>query len=116
MTSGAPILRRSVRRGRLGLVGYSSQFSGVLDAEVDDAWDDFWRGSFVAWFYLAAKPSYMGVDVDRLVCPLHHPMVQSCQMRGWGLPPGAVLSYRYTRRWHLSGDVKPPGLRYLVEG
>jgi hypothetical protein len=37
MTSGAPILRRSLRRGQLGLVGYSSQFPGVLDAEVDDA-------------------------------------------------------------------------------
>jgi hypothetical protein len=46
MTSGAPVLRRSVLRGRLGLLGCSSWFLGVLDAEVDDAGDDSWRGSF----------------------------------------------------------------------
>jgi hypothetical protein len=46
MTSGAPVLRRSARRGRLGLTGCSSQFLGVLDTEVDNAQDDSWRGSF----------------------------------------------------------------------
>jgi hypothetical protein len=27
--------------------------------------------------YLVAKPSYVGVDVDGLPCPLHYPMVYS---------------------------------------
>jgi hypothetical protein len=26
------------------------------------------------WFYLAAKPSHMVLDVDGLACPLHRPM------------------------------------------
>jgi hypothetical protein len=42
-------------------------------------------------------------------------MVCSCQTRGQGLPLGAILSCRCSRRWCLSGDVKPPGLGYLVE-
>jgi hypothetical protein len=29
------------------------------------------------WLYFAAKPSHVGVDVDRLACPLHHPTVCS---------------------------------------
>jgi hypothetical protein len=37
-------------------------FLGILGAEVDDAQDDSWRHSFVAWLYLAAKPSHVGVD------------------------------------------------------
>jgi hypothetical protein len=49
MTSGAPVLRRLVPRGRLGLPGCSSWFLGVLDAEVDNACDNSWRGRFVAW-------------------------------------------------------------------
>jgi hypothetical protein len=28
------------------------------------------------WRYLAANPSHMGVDVDGLACPLHHPMAR----------------------------------------
>jgi hypothetical protein len=35
MTSGAPILRRSVHRGRLGLLECSSLLPSILDAEVD---------------------------------------------------------------------------------
>jgi hypothetical protein len=76
----------------------SSWFPGVLGAEVDDAREDSWRGSFMAWLYLAAKISHVGVDVDGLACPLHRPMVRCC-----------------SGRWHLLGDVKPPGLGYLVE-
>jgi hypothetical protein len=53
MTSGAPFLRGSVCRGQFWLPGYSSQFLGVLDIELDDASDDSWRDSFVAWLYLA---------------------------------------------------------------
>jgi hypothetical protein len=34
------------------------------------------------WFYLAAKPSHMELDVDGLACPLHRPMDYNRQMRG----------------------------------
>jgi hypothetical protein len=49
--------------------------------------------------YLVAKPSHVGVDVDRLACPLHHSMAcrrgvrTSCQMRScpvvsqWAIAP-----------------------------
>jgi hypothetical protein len=33
---------------------------GILGTEVDDAWDDSWRGSFTKRLYLSAKPSHMG--------------------------------------------------------
>jgi hypothetical protein len=56
-----------------------------------------------------------GVDVDGLAFPIHRPTVHSCQMRGQGLLPGAILSYRCSGRWHLSGDVKLPERRYLME-
>jgi hypothetical protein len=36
----------------------------ILGAEVDDAWDDSWRGSFAERLYLVTKPSHLGVDVD----------------------------------------------------
>jgi hypothetical protein len=26
------------------------------------------------WLYLATKPSHVGIDVDRLAYPMHHPM------------------------------------------
>jgi hypothetical protein len=39
---------------------YSSWFRGILGAEVDDALDNSWRGSFMAWLYLMAKPSHVG--------------------------------------------------------
>jgi hypothetical protein len=35
-------------------------------------------------------------------------------MRQQVLLPGAVLSHRYSGRWHLSEDVKSLGLGYLV--
>jgi hypothetical protein len=88
---------------------------GHFGAEVDNARDDSWRGSFMAWLYMVAKPSHVGVDVDGLACPLHRPMVHSYQTRGQGLPPGNALSCRCSGCWHLLGDVEPPGLRYLVE-
>jgi hypothetical protein len=37
MASGAPVLRRLVRRGWSGLPWCSSWFPAILDAEVDDA-------------------------------------------------------------------------------
>jgi hypothetical protein len=42
------------------LLGVLFWLLGILCAEVDDAWDDFWRGSFVKWLYLAAKTSHVG--------------------------------------------------------
>jgi hypothetical protein len=92
MTSGAPIFRRSVRRRWLGLLECSSLLLGLLDTEVDDTQDDSWRGSFMTLLYLVAKPSHVGVDVDRLAYPLHRPTVHSCQMREQGLRLGIVLS------------------------
>jgi hypothetical protein len=44
------------------------------------------------WFYLAAKPSYMGVDVDGLAYPLHCPTTRSCQARGQGCLSAVALS------------------------
>jgi hypothetical protein len=115
MTSEVPILRMLIRRCRLWLLECSSRLPGFLDIEMDDARDDSWRATFMVWIYLVAKPSHMGVDVDGLGCPLHCPMVHSCQTRGHGLPPGVVLSCRCSRWWRLSGDVKLHRLGYLVE-
>jgi hypothetical protein len=86
-------------------------FPGVLGAKVDDARDGSWRRYFVALLYLAAKSAHVGVDVDRLACPLHRPMACGRQMRGQGLLLGTVLSHHYS--WAMApfrGDVKPPGL------
>jgi hypothetical protein len=38
----------------------SSRLPGILGAEVDDAQDDSWRGSFTKQLYLAAMPFHMG--------------------------------------------------------
>jgi hypothetical protein len=73
--------------------GCSSLLLGVLGAEVDDAWDNSCRGSFTMRLYLTVTPSHVGVDVDRLAYPLHHPTVHSCQMKGQGLLLGAILSW-----------------------
>jgi hypothetical protein len=67
------------------------------------------------WLYLAAKPSHMGVDADVLAYPLHWPTVCSYHVRGQSLLPGIVLSYHCSGWWRLSGDVKLPGHRYLME-
>jgi hypothetical protein len=83
-----------------------------MGAEVDDAQDESSRGSLVKRLYFPVKPSHMGVNVDGLAYPLHRPMAHSCQTRGQGLRLGDVLSYHYSGRLHLSGDVKPPGRRY----
>jgi hypothetical protein len=44
--------------------------------------------------YLAAKPSHVGIDVDRLAYLLHYPTVCSCQTRGQGFLSGVGLSRR----------------------
>jgi hypothetical protein len=115
MTSGAPIFIRPVHRGRLELLECSSLLPSFLDAKVDDAQDVSCRGSFMVQCYLTAKPSHAGVNVDRLACPLHRPMVHRCQTMGQGLPPGVVLSCCCRRRWRLSGDVMLPELGYLLK-
>jgi hypothetical protein len=35
----------------------------ILDAEVVDARDNSWRGSFMTWLYLADMPSDVGVTL-----------------------------------------------------
>jgi hypothetical protein len=67
------------------------------------------------WLYLAAKLSHVGVDVDWLACPLHHPMAYSHQTREHSLLQGVVLSRHCSGRCHLSGDVKLPGLEFCGE-
>jgi hypothetical protein len=39
-------------------------------------------GAVRCWFYLAAKPPHVGVGVDGLAFPLHHPMSYNRQTRG----------------------------------
>jgi hypothetical protein len=41
-------------------------------------------GDIAVWhrLYLATKPSYVGVDVDELSCPLHRATTCNHQMRG----------------------------------
>jgi hypothetical protein len=41
-------------------LGCSFRLQGILGAEVNDAWDDSWSGSFTKWLYLAVKTSHMG--------------------------------------------------------
>jgi hypothetical protein len=94
--------------------GCSFQLPDILGVEVDDVQDDSCRGRFTVWFYLSAKHSHMGVDVDGLAFPLHQRMVRSYQMRGHGLLLGALLPCRCSGR-RLLGDVKLPRHRYLME-
>jgi hypothetical protein len=61
----------------------------------------------VKWLYFLPKPSHVGINVDGLAYPLHRPMAHSYQTRGQDLLLGAILSCRWSGRWHLSGDVKP---------
>jgi hypothetical protein len=43
--------------------------------------------------YLAAKPFHVGVDVDRLSYPLHHPTACGCHTRAQRSQTGTVLLY-----------------------
>jgi hypothetical protein len=95
--------------------GCSCWLPGIIVAEVDGPRDDSLRGCFALWLYLVAKPSHVGVNVDRLVCPLHQPLVCNCQTRGHGRLPRVVLSCHCSVHWGLSRDVKLPGRRYLME-
>jgi hypothetical protein len=63
------------------------------------------------WPLLFTKPSHVGVDVDRLACPLHYPTAFSHQTMGQGFLPGVILSRRaIVGGGALLGDTKPPGL------
>jgi hypothetical protein len=82
MASGPPD-----REGRFIEVGQS--FLNVLlgsRAFLALSWMTFGKvlGDVASWcrLYLVAKPSHMGVDVDGLAYPLHHPMACYRQMRG----------------------------------
>jgi hypothetical protein len=67
----------------------------------------------MALLYLVAKPVHVGVDVDMLAYPLHHPMVCGHQTRGpparrhlvpslqWG--GGAFLGDVNPRAWIFGG-------------
>jgi hypothetical protein len=52
-------------------------------------------GDVVVWrlFYLAAKPSSVGVDVDGLSYPLHRPTTNGCQTRVHNSLYDAALFY-----------------------
>jgi hypothetical protein len=63
---------------------------------VDDARCSSWRRYFATFLYLFAKPTHVGVDMDGLAYPLHHPMICDRQTRGHGLLPGSILFHRYT--------------------
>jgi hypothetical protein len=80
----------SVHRGWTQLPKRSSWFP---DAEVDDARVDSWRHHRVG-LYLAAKPSHMGVNMDRLTYPLHRPTVCGRQTRGQSFQSHAAMSHR----------------------
>jgi hypothetical protein len=51
------------------------------------------REDVVVWrrLYLAAKPSYMGVDVDGLSCPLCRPTAYGCQTRAQSSYSSTIL-------------------------
>jgi hypothetical protein len=63
------------------------------------------------WLYLAAKPSHVGVDVDRLAYPLHCPTTCSRQTRGQSFLLGAALSHHATVvGGTFLGGARPPSL------
>jgi hypothetical protein len=67
--------------------------SWFLGAKVDGARDGSWRCRHVVWFYLAANPSHVGVDMDGLVCPLHCPTAYGCQPKAQSLLSDTALLY-----------------------
>jgi hypothetical protein len=84
---------------------------------VDGARDSSWRRRCFTRLYLATKHSQVGVNVDGLAYPLHHPMICGCQTRGHGFPSGAALSHRTavgggTFPW--GGGVKATRFGYLM--
>jgi hypothetical protein len=68
-------------------------------------------GDILPWhlLYLAAKTSHMGVYVDGLTYPLHHPTACSRQTRGQRYLPGTTLSHQWAMS-PFSGVARPPSL------
>jgi hypothetical protein len=60
--------------------------SGTLD------WERFLETSSCQ-LCLISKPSHVGVDVDRLACPLHRPTVCGRPIRGQSFMSGVALSH-----------------------
>jgi hypothetical protein len=58
------------------------------------------------WLYMAAKSSHVGVDVDGLACPLHHPTACSCQTRGQSF----LSHHAIVGGGAFSGGARPPSL------
>jgi hypothetical protein len=78
---------------------------------MDGAQDGFLRRHCFTQLYLAAKPSHVGVDVDRLACPLHCPMVCDHQTRGQSFLSGVALSHHAAAGGGpFPRGAKPPGL------
>jgi hypothetical protein len=103
-----PRVRTLVHSSYMGLPGHSSWFPG---AQFDDAWDNFWRCRCLARLYLDAKPSHVGVNVDRLAHYLHHPIVSGHQMRSQRILSGAALSHRViVGSGAFLGVARPSGL------
>jgi hypothetical protein len=62
-------------------------------------------------FYLAAKPSHVGPDVDALAYSLHCPMVCSRQRDGYSFLSSVAPSHQATvGGGAFLGDAKPLGL------
>jgi hypothetical protein len=77
--------------------GCFSWFSGILGTEVNNNRGGSWRRYFTTLLYLAAKHAHVGVDMDGLTCPLHHPLAYGRQTSGQGLQLGVVLSHYCSR-------------------
>jgi hypothetical protein len=54
-------------------------------------------GAVRHWLYLVTKPSYVGVDVDGLSCPLHHPIAYGCRSGVQSSWLETVLPYLVTK-------------------
>jgi hypothetical protein len=89
---------------------HSFCFLDILGAEVDDTLYDSWKHSFAMGLYLAAKPSHVGVDANRLAWIQHHPMARSCKMGGQSLATRhcLVLSCCCNGRWKFLGGCEVP--------
>jgi hypothetical protein len=90
--------------------GLPRHASWILGAKVEGAQDGFWRRRCFAWLYMAAKPSHVGVDMDRLACPLHRSTVWGHQIRGQSFLSSAALSHRAI----VGGGAFPKGVKPLA--
>jgi hypothetical protein len=85
--------------------------SGLLGVDVAGAQDVSWSCICFVWLCLAAKPSHVGADVDRLACFLHRPTVYGWQ--AWVqcfLTSNALYHHVVVGDGAFPGAVKLPGL------